>query len=125
MFWRPESPRWLVQHDRQDEALEILAKLHGNGDINNGFVRSEFEEIRVVVNLEKSSAAPSYLSLMVGKDYRRRTGLGMGLQCMKQLSGANIFLHYASKVFTHTGREGPTASIRASGIGSAVLLAGM
>jgi Sugar (and other) transporter len=124
MFWRPESPRWLVQHDHQDEALEILAKLHGNGGINNGFVRSKFDEIRVVVNLEKSSAAPSYFTLIVGKDYRRRTGLGMGLQCMQQLSGANIVLYYASKVFVQTGREGPTASLLANGISSGILLVG-
>ena len=124
MLLRPESPRWLLQNDRQDQALQTLAKLHGDGDINNIFVRSEFEEIRVVVNLEKSSAAPNYLTLLVGKDYRRRTGLAMGLQCMQQLSGANIVLYYAAKVFAQTGRTGPTAALLANGISSAILLVG-
>ena len=124
MFWRPESPRWLVQHDRQDQALLVLAELHGNGNINDLFVRSEFEEIRAVVKLEKSSAAPSYLSLIVGKKYRRRTGLAMGLQCMQQLSGANIVLYYAAKVFAQTGRTGPSAALLANGISSAVRLVG-
>lgn len=104
--------------------MQTLAKLHGGGDINNVFVRSEFEEIRVVVNLEKSSAAPSYVQLIFGNDYRRRTALGMGLQCMQQCSGANIVLYYAAKVFAQTGRTGPSAALLANGISSAILLVG-
>ncbi|KAL6242231.1 high affinity glucose transporter [Rhinocladiella similis] len=121
MFWRAESPRWLVQHDRQEEALQVLADLHAHGDTTNNMVRSEFEEIRVVVNLEKTSATPPYFSLVFGRELRRRSGLAMGLQCMQQLSGANIVLYYAAKVFAQTGRTGPQASLLANGISSALL----
>ena len=124
MMFRPESPRWLVQRDRQSEALHILASLHADGDESNVFVQSEFQEICVIVSLEKSSMAPSYLALLTGKDYRRRTGLAMGLQCMQQLSGANIVLYYAAKVFAQTGRTGPTAALLANGVSSAILLIG-
>ena len=27
----PESPRWLAQHDRIEEAVEVFARLEGNG----------------------------------------------------------------------------------------------
>jgi sugar porter (SP) family MFS transporter len=124
MIFRPESPRWLVQHDRQAEALQILADLHGNGDPNDVVVRSELEEILVVVSLETSPAAPSYFTLLFGKDFRRRTALAMGLQSMQQLSGANIVLYYAAKVFSQTGRTGSTAALLANGISSALLLIG-
>lgn len=90
MFFRPESPRWLVQHDRQEEALKVLADLHANGDVNNNLVRAELEEIRVVVSLELSKEAPSYIDLLFRRDYRRRSALAMSLQCLQQLSGANI-----------------------------------
>ncbi|KAJ9636447.1 high affinity glucose transporter [Knufia peltigerae] len=122
MFWRPESPRWLVQSGRDDQALLVLANLHGKGDINNEFVRAEFAEIRTIVQLENSSEAPSYLKLIIDKEFRRRTGLAMGLQCMQQLSGANIVLYYAAKVFAQTGRTGPSAALLANGISSALLL---
>jgi hypothetical protein len=35
MLFRPESPRWPMHHDREEEALKILADLHGNGDQND------------------------------------------------------------------------------------------
>lgn len=122
MFLRPESPRWLIQHGRHEQALQILADLHANGNVNDVVVRAEFEEIRVVVSLEKSSSAPSYLALLFGQEYRRRTALAMGEQCMQQASGANIVLYYAAKVFAQTGRTGTKAALLANGISSALLL---
>ena len=44
MLFFPESPRWLVDHDREAEALEILADLHGNGDANNSDYGNERHE---------------------------------------------------------------------------------
>ena len=98
MYWRPESPRWLVQHDKQELALKVLADLHANGDTSSNLVRAELEEIRVVVSLEQSPDAPSYANLLFGRDYRRRSALAMGLQCMQQLSGANIVVSQADVI---------------------------
>ncbi|ETN39303.1 uncharacterized protein HMPREF1541_05526 [Cyphellophora europaea CBS 101466] len=124
IFARPESPRWLVQHNQDSQAISILADLHSQGDTNDNFVRIEYAEIRASVDLEKSGHTPSYLALLVNPLYRRRTALAMGLQCMQQLSGANIVLYYAAKVFAQTGRTGSSAALLANGISSALLLVG-
>lgn len=121
---RPESPRWLFQHGFEDKATQVLAKLHGKGDTDNPIVRAEVEEIKAVVGLESSPASPSYLKLLFGRDFRRRTLLAMGIQTMQQLSGGNIVLYYAAKVFSQTGQAGPEASLLANGISSAVLVVG-
>lgn len=122
IFFRPESPRWLFHHDRNEEALQVLADLHANGNRDEPAVRAEYEEIRVVVEFERGVRPPSYFSLLFGKQYRRRTALGMGLQFMQQISGINIILYYAAKVFSQTGRNGTSASLLANGISSALLL---
>jgi hypothetical protein len=40
MLFRPESPRYLDQSQREEEALRVLARLHANGDENDLLVRS-------------------------------------------------------------------------------------
>lgn len=49
----PESPRWLVSKDRDDDALNALKRYHGDGEATE-LVRLEYEEIRNAIDNEKS-----------------------------------------------------------------------
>ena len=91
MLFFPESPRWLIDHDRDQEALEILADLHGNGDPNNDLVQLEMTEIKEQVDFERKEGAKSYLDLLKPGIFRRVT-LGASLQMWSQLSGMNIMM---------------------------------
>ncbi|CAK7205459.1 high affinity glucose transporter [Sporothrix eucalyptigena] len=124
VFLRPETPRWLCSHGRPEEALAVLARLHAGGDTENPFVRAELSEIQVAIDFEKQlqDKTPSYFQLAFSKRYRRRTALAVGGQFLQQLSGPNIVLYYASKVFAQTGTSGTEATLLANGIGSALLL---
>ena len=42
----PRSPRWLASKDRWEEAHEVLAVLHANGNRLEPLVLAELEEIR-------------------------------------------------------------------------------
>ncbi|KAJ8082340.1 high affinity glucose transporter [Marasmius tenuissimus] len=115
MFLFPESPRWLMDHDRDDEALQILADVHGRGDKNNELVRLEFEEIRQQVIFEKTEGAKSYLDLLKGNN-PRRVMLGMSLQMWSQLTGMNVMMYYITYVFRGIGLVGRRAGLIAASV---------
>jgi hypothetical protein len=78
MYFLPESPRWLVQRDRYEEALAVLAKLHAGGDQDDPYVQSELGEIRAKIAMEKLYPAPSYSQLLFGGESRRMY-IGIGV----------------------------------------------
>lgn len=78
MYFLPESPRWLVQKDRQEDALNALARLHANGNTNDPYIRAELAEITSKIQLEKRNAPPSYFRMLFGSE-SRRTWLGIGV----------------------------------------------
>jgi hypothetical protein len=41
----PETPRWLLAHDRREEAIAIMARYHGDGDPNSPLVQLQLHEI--------------------------------------------------------------------------------
>ena len=42
----PESPRWLLDTDQDEDGMRVLADLHGQGDPDNEEARREFREIK-------------------------------------------------------------------------------
>ena len=87
----PESPRWLAKKDRWQDAKDVLVLVHGKGDPNSAFVRSEMDEIRAVVEFERSNANVSFLELFSPKMINR-TSIGVFTQIWSQLTGMNVMV---------------------------------
>ncbi|CCM06493.1 uncharacterized protein FIBRA_08762 [Fibroporia radiculosa] len=115
MMLFPESPRWLIDHSRPEEALTILADLHGGGDPNNSLVQLEYHEIQEQVALEREQGAKSYRDLFKPGIFRRVT-LGCALQMWSQLSGMNILMYYIIYVFEGAGLTGRRANLIADSV---------
>ncbi|KZT64819.1 general substrate transporter [Daedalea quercina L-15889] len=115
MLFFPESPRWLMDRDREQEALQILADLHGRGDSNHPLVQLEYAEIKEQVTFERTHGAKSYLDLFK-PGIVRRVGLGMSLQMWSQLSGINVMMYYIVYVFEGAGLTGRRANLIADSV---------
>ena len=68
----PESPRWLIHKERYDEALNILARSHANGDTQDELVRYEFEEIQFALKSEAEGSRTRYSDFLKTPGNRRR-----------------------------------------------------
>lgn len=95
MYFLPESPRWLVQEDRHEEALAVLAKVHANGNIDDPYVQAELSEIRAKIAHEKTHASPSYFQLLLGSEWRRMW-IGIGVVSLYLVAGEPILSAYRS-----------------------------
>ncbi|KAL7275274.1 hypothetical protein RUND412_001782 [Rhizina undulata] len=105
LFFFPESPRWLASKDRWDEALELLALLHGHGDRHNPVVQAEYEEVREAQAIAAQAANVSFLGLFTNGMWRR-TVPAISAQLWQQLLGGNVMMYYIVYVFQMAGLTG-------------------
>ena len=89
MLYLPESPRWLVEKGKNEDALQVLARVHANGDQDDEYVQAEYQEIREKFEWEQNVKKPSYFALLFSKKYARRTYIGIGAQFWQQAVGIN------------------------------------
>ncbi|VEU23302.1 DEKNAAC104428 [Brettanomyces naardenensis] len=102
-YFGPESPRWLVDKNREDEALEMLAKYHANGDTSSPLVLYEMGEIRAAVELEKESKSSSWLEWFKSKQMFHRFFICCAVPAIWQLCGNALVSYYLHLVLDTVG----------------------
>ena len=106
----PESPRWLVKKDRQDEAEQVLERVRPEGfDISE-----ELGEI-VAVEERKQETKRSHRGWSGLRQPWVRPALivGCGIAAFTQLSGIEMIIYYAPTILTDNGFS-TTAALRVS-----------
>lgn len=109
----PESPRWLLDQDRDEEGMRVLADLHGRGDPTEPRAKLEFREIKENVLHLRKQGNNSYARMFT--QYRYRTLIAMSSQMCAQLNGINLVSYFGPLVFESAGWIGRDA-ILMSGI---------
>jgi hypothetical protein len=84
----------LASKDRWDEALKVLADLHGDGDVHHPKVLAEYTEIEEQLRFEREEQVSNFTELLKPK-IAKRVFLGMSVQMWSQLSGMNVLSEYS------------------------------
>ncbi|KAK9311616.1 general substrate transporter [Lipomyces starkeyi] len=98
----PESPRYLVSQDRNEQAKSVLVKWHGGGAAND-LVDFEMEEITTAIRLEKGASATGYASMIATKGNLHRLFITVTLGVFAQFNGVNIVSYYLALVLETVG----------------------
>jgi len=116
IFWVPESPRWLISKERHDEALNMLAYYHANGDSQNATVQFEYQEMKEAIRLEKEADSnSSYLDFLKTKGNRWRLAILISLGIISQYSGNALFSNYINLVYEGAGIKSQNKKMILSG----------
>ncbi|CAN6675170.1 hypothetical protein TRVA0_102S00122 [Trichomonascus vanleenenianus] len=103
----PESPRWLASKDRDDEALEVLARLRSDGDINDPRAMAELQDIKNSVEEEHTNIETSYFAMFFksqGKIHvSRRVQLVIWFQIVQEWIGIASVTVYQPTIFRQAG----------------------
>lgn len=86
----PESPRWLVAHDKPQEAFEVLTKYHGGGDRECPLVKFEMAEITAAIEKEKVSSQYGWGTWFKSKANIHRFFICCTVPSMMQLCGSSL-----------------------------------
>lgn len=136
----PESPRWLLDKDQDEDGMRVLADLHGGGDPRAPRARLEYREIKESVHFMRLQGDRGYKSMFsrywcVARDPRAlrsftlmchigvflhfspacryRTMIACLSQVFAQLNGINVISYYAPMVFESAGWLGRDAILMA------------
>ncbi|KAH3671351.1 hypothetical protein WICMUC_004648 [Wickerhamomyces mucosus] len=103
MTFMPESPRFLVEVGKIEEARKSIArsnKIH----VDDPSVFGEIEIIQAAIDKEKAIGKASWGELFTGKPrILYRVILGIMLQSLQQLTGDNYFFYYGTTIFNAVG----------------------
>ena len=90
-LYMPESPRWLIERGRQEEAKKVLLRLGGTPET----AQNEFErlvEARSCYPSNGSDGIGGYGIFFENTSSRRALGLGCSLQAAQQFGGINTIM---------------------------------
>jgi len=118
-FILPESPRWLIQHGREAEAIKAFASIRGDLKTHKE-VEEEFALMKKVVAAEKAQEVSSLIGIFV--KYPKRTIISMASQTMTSLTGVNVIQYYQTILYKALGMQGNTILLLAAIYGTIALL---
>jgi SP family sugar:H+ symporter-like MFS transporter len=94
MYFMPETPRWLMSRNREDEARDVLLRSRTEEETE--------EEIQDIKEVEREEAEGG-LKELAASWVRPALIVAIGLAAFQQFVGVNTIIYYAPTTFTKVG----------------------
>ncbi|ODV78045.1 sugar transporter 2 protein [Suhomyces tanzawaensis NRRL Y-17324] len=103
MLCMPESPRYLVEKHRIEDAKKSIARSN-KVPVEDPSVYTEVQLIQAGIDREALAGSASWGELITGRPaIFRRVIMGIMLQSLQQLTGDNYFFYYGTTIFQAVG----------------------
>lgn len=108
MAFMPESPRWLVSHEREAKGRSVLQHIRGTSAVED-----EMHDIR-----QSSAEQGGSCFELLSPSLRPAMIVGIGLALFQQVTGINTVIYYAPTIFQSAGFTSASVAILATtGVG--------
>lgn len=108
----PESPRWLIKQDRQDEALEVLALINSGGDKQDTSTLVQFREICDTIHWEVTEGGQqTFRQAWTNPINRKRITIAASYSVIVMLCGNNIITYYFGDMLKQAGITNPKTQL--------------
>ena len=98
----PESPRFAYRNGRFEEARQVMCKLYGVVG-NHRCIAQEMEDMKEKFEEEQRAGKAAWHEIFTGPRMFYRTMLGIVLQSLQQLTGANFIFYFGNTIFSSVG----------------------
>ncbi|ORY07379.1 general substrate transporter [Clohesyomyces aquaticus] len=115
IWFMPESPRWLMNKDRHEEALRVFSHYHGEDNEMDEFVQLEYAEVKAAIELDKASGQTNWVDFLKTKGNRKRTGIITAIGFFSQWSGNGLISYYLKYVMDNVWITDPQIQLGING----------